>query len=215
MARLRELVARHGTAAAAARAIALNGCTFREVLRGAYGPGPKVYHALGLVPPVDLLPPAPNDVGMRTLHRRVRRCGSIAAAAQEMGVAPNYLGDVLNGRKPMGPKIYRAISVERPTGTRDVEPADEGMRVLHRYVRQCGSITAAAGGLGIAREQLSMILNGRSGMGPKLYRALGLDADKCRVAEVERRKGIARELKRQAWERGMMAIPRDRLGEIR
>jgi len=34
---------------------------------------------------------------------------SIAAAAREMGVNPEYLSRVLNGRHPAGPKVCRAL----------------------------------------------------------------------------------------------------------
>ena len=39
--------------------------------------------------------------------------GNQSAAAQKMGVTPSYFGEVLQGRRLPGPKILRALGLEK------------------------------------------------------------------------------------------------------
>ena len=47
------------------------------------------------------------------LHVLVKKHGSQLAAAKVLGVSASYLGDILKGSKPPGPKVLRALRLKR------------------------------------------------------------------------------------------------------
>jgi DNA-binding transcriptional regulator YdaS (Cro superfamily) len=54
-----------------------------------------------------------TETQARTLLRqKVKHMGSQAALARACGVSPMYLSDVLKGRRPVGPKLLKAIGYE-------------------------------------------------------------------------------------------------------
>ena len=143
------------------------------------------------------------------LRALVAEHGSIAAVAKLLDVNYSNVAGVLRGDHGPGEGLYLVLGITRPVVLPAVDPGNKGLVRLHRYVLECGSFAAASEGLGICREHLCLVLHGRRGMGPKLSRALNLDE-----ADTERRMGIARELKRQALQRGRFSIPKARLAEI-
>ena len=52
---------------------------------------------------------------MARLRQRAARAGSQAALAQQLGITPTYLSEVLGGRREPGPKFLRALGLRRVT----------------------------------------------------------------------------------------------------
>jgi phage portal protein BeeE len=53
----------------------------------------------------------------------VQRCLNQRTAAKELGVSPQYLNDVLNGRRAPGEKLTRAMGYSRLTYYQQAAPA--------------------------------------------------------------------------------------------
>jgi DNA-binding transcriptional regulator YdaS (Cro superfamily) len=50
---------------------------------------------------------------IRALQSAINRAGSQKAFAEKAGVSQQYLSEVLNGRKEMGPLLQNALGIER------------------------------------------------------------------------------------------------------
>jgi len=148
---------------------------------------------------------------MARLRALVAEHGSIAAAARELGVTGPAIAGVLRGDHGPGADLCRAIGVPRPVRLPRADPGDEPMGRLHGIIRRHGSVAAAADSMGMSERHIRLVVEGRRSMGHKLMGAIEPDGQ----AAIRRRMEAARELKRQAWERGRFKIPKDRLGEIR
>lgn len=55
------------------------------------------------------------------LSEWAKRLGSQRALAKELGVSEPYLSDVINGRRDPGPKILKALGLERIVDYRTVK----------------------------------------------------------------------------------------------
>ena len=55
---------------------------------------------------------------LKTLRDKVA-ASTQRAAAKELGVSASYLGDVLKGRREVGPSILRALGLEREVQYRE------------------------------------------------------------------------------------------------
>ena len=51
---------------------------------------------------------------------RIRVAGSQKAAAAALGISAQYLTDILNGRREPGPKMLKALGLERISSYREV-----------------------------------------------------------------------------------------------
>jgi len=54
-----------------------------------------------------------RDEVLVLLRRRVKRCGSQAKTAAEIGVSPTYLSYVLRRMKTPGPRVLRYLGMQR------------------------------------------------------------------------------------------------------
>ncbi len=53
-----------------------------------------------------------EDEVFALLRREIKKAGNQRQWALQNGVSPGFLGDVLHGRAPFGPKILAALGVE-------------------------------------------------------------------------------------------------------
>jgi DNA-binding transcriptional regulator YdaS (Cro superfamily) len=58
---------------------------------------------------------------IRKIRNRINRCGSQVSAAKSMDISPQYLNDILTGKRMPAGKILRALGVERVTTYREFE----------------------------------------------------------------------------------------------
>jgi DNA-binding phage protein len=138
---------------------------------------------------------------LRLLRRDINRAGGQSEWARQTGICRTYINRVLNGRKPPGPSICRALGLKRAV-LRDVaEMADstksvdveEVPLILREEIEKAGSISAWCRQVGLDRSNLSQVLHKRRRPGKKILAALKLsnvllDADNNRAAPISRRR---------------------------
>lgn len=60
------------------------------------------------------------------LQTAINKAGSQKAFAQSAGVSEQYLSEVLNGKKEMGPLVQQALGIERVISYRKVDRKKSG-----------------------------------------------------------------------------------------
>lgn len=63
-----------------------------------------------------------NDDVRELLREEVNKAGNAMLYAKIAGCAPTYVGDVLRGKSEPGPRIMKALGLERVVTYRRVEP---------------------------------------------------------------------------------------------
>jgi DNA-binding transcriptional regulator YdaS (Cro superfamily) len=118
------------------------------------------------------------------LRRDVDRAGGQSEWSRQTGISRTYINRVLNGRKPPGPGICRALRLERAvlrdvakrvdaTRLRPVDPKEVPL-ILQKEIKRAGSISAWCRQVGLDRSNLSQVLHKRRGLGNKILAALRL-----------------------------------------
>jgi DNA-binding transcriptional regulator YdaS (Cro superfamily) len=116
------------------------------------------------------------------LRRDVDRAGGQSELSRQTGIGRTYINRVLNGRKPPGLSICRALGLERAV-LRDVAKRadstkrvdlDEIQLILQDEIRRAGSVSAWCRQVGLNRSNLSEVLHKRRRLGNKVLAALKL-----------------------------------------
>jgi DNA-binding phage protein len=137
---------------------------------------------------------------LRLLRRDINRVGGQSEWARQTGICRTYINRVLNGRKPPGPSICRALGLKRAV-LRDVAEMSDATKsvdlkevslILRKEIEKAGSISAWCRQVGLDRSHLSQVLHKRRGPGEKILAALKLsnvliDVDDTRAAPISRR----------------------------
>jgi DNA-binding phage protein len=116
------------------------------------------------------------------LRRDIERAGSQSEWSRQTGISRTYVNRVLNGRKPPGLSICRALGLEKAIfrdGARMVDSTkpvdlDEIPLILQKEIKRAGSISAWCRQVGLDRSNLSQVLHKRRGLGNKILAALKL-----------------------------------------
>jgi hypothetical protein len=116
------------------------------------------------------------------LRRDVDRAGSQSEWSRQTGVGRTYISRVLNGRKPPGPSICRALGLERsvlrgaPERGHSTKPVDldEVRLILQEEIKKAGSVSSWCRQVGLDRSNLSQVLHKRRRLGNKILAALKL-----------------------------------------
>jgi DNA-binding phage protein len=144
---------------------------------------------------------------LRLLRRDINRVGGQSEWARQTDICRTYINRVLNGRKPPGPSICRALGLKR-AALRDVAEMSDATKVvdlkevsliLREEIEKAGSISAWCRQVGLDRSHLSQVLHKRKRLGNKILAALKLsnvllDVDNTRAAGRQR-------IKADAWTR--------------
>jgi DNA-binding phage protein len=138
---------------------------------------------------------------LRLLRRDINRVGGQSEWARQTGICRTYINRVLNGRKPPGPSICRALGFKRAVLRNAAEMVDstksvdleEVPLILREEIEKAGSISAWCRQVGLDRSHLSQVLHKRRRLGRKILAALKLsnvllDIDDTRAAPISRRR---------------------------
>jgi len=116
------------------------------------------------------------------LRRDIDRAGSQSEWSRKTGVSRTYTNRVLNGRKPPGPSICRALGLERAVLGEGAErehstkllDLDEIQLILKEEIKKAGGVSAWCRQMGLDRSNLSQVLHKRRRPGNKILEALKL-----------------------------------------
>jgi DNA-binding phage protein len=116
------------------------------------------------------------------LRRDIDRVGGQSEWARQTGICRTYINRVLNGQKPPGPSICRALGLKRAIfrdaaemvdSTKSVD-VEEVPIILREEIKKAGSISAWCRQVGLDRSHLSQVIHKRRIPGKKILAALKL-----------------------------------------
>jgi hypothetical protein len=121
---------------------------------------------------------------LRLLRRDINRAGGQSEWARQMRICRTYINRVLNGRKPPGPSICRALGLKRAalpdvaklSDATKVVDLEEVSFILREEIEKAGSISAWCQQVGLDRSHISQVLHKRKRLGNKI---LAAQAFKC------------------------------------
>jgi DNA-binding phage protein len=117
---------------------------------------------------------------LKLLRREIDRAGGQSEWARQTGVYRTHLNKVLNGWRPPGPSICRAL------GLKSIN-AEEVLLILRQEIEKAGSTNSWCRQVGLNRAYVGRVLRKRKGVGRKILAALKLlnvllDIDDTRAA---------------------------------
>jgi DNA-binding phage protein len=121
------------------------------------------------------------------LRRDIDRVGGQSEWARQTGICRTYINRVLNGQKPPGPSICRALGLKtavlRDVAVRDIAERVDSTKsvdleevpiILREEIEKAGSISAWCRQVGLDRSHLSLVLHQRRRPGKKILAAFKL-----------------------------------------